>query len=191
MFFFLKGDIMKLSLVATLQVAVSVPILARVKRIDQENFESMMWKARQELELTGPKVDDEYVEKCILALKQYYVVALLDPNNFHAVSDILDPFWHAHILHTKQYVEFCQDVFGEYMHHRPLDHSKTVDVASVRRLYEYTQVVYEQIFTYYDRELFPKEVPDYRLCCCHGRPQNPDIRKHALFSNDPSLVLVG
>lgn len=31
----------------------------------------------------------------------------------------MDEVWHAHILHTKDYMEFCQHVFGGYLHHFP------------------------------------------------------------------------
>ncbi len=27
--------------------------------------------------------------------------------------------WHAHILHTEEYAEFCQNVFGFFLHHHP------------------------------------------------------------------------
>lgn len=32
---------------------------------------------------------------------------------------LADKFWHAHILHTKVYVEHCQNFFGYYLHHTP------------------------------------------------------------------------
>jgi hypothetical protein len=31
----------------------------------------------------------------------------------------IDDMWHAHILHTRKYVAFCEDVFGCYLHHNP------------------------------------------------------------------------
>lgn len=31
----------------------------------------------------------------------------------------MDEVWHAHILHTQDYMEFCQQVFGGYLHHFP------------------------------------------------------------------------
>ncbi|WED43637.1 hypothetical protein [Legionella cardiaca] len=44
---------------------------------------------------------------------------------------ILDKLWHAFILHTDDYVSFCQHYFGEYFHHHiePLgmEHELTPD----------------------------------------------------------------
>lgn len=31
----------------------------------------------------------------------------------------IDEFWHAHILHTESYYEFCKKVFGGFLHHHP------------------------------------------------------------------------
>ena len=31
----------------------------------------------------------------------------------------IDEYWHNHILHTKNYVEDCEHIFGHYLHHQP------------------------------------------------------------------------
>src|SRR5581483_11586611 len=31
----------------------------------------------------------------------------------------IDEFWHNHILHTKNYFNDCQQIFGHYLHHSP------------------------------------------------------------------------
>ncbi len=31
----------------------------------------------------------------------------------------IDEAWHAHILHTDEYQQFCHSVFGYYLHHHP------------------------------------------------------------------------
>lgn len=31
----------------------------------------------------------------------------------------VDAVWHAHILHTEKYWDFCQKIFGYYLHHHP------------------------------------------------------------------------
>jgi hypothetical protein len=36
------------------------------------------------------------------------------------ISDMVDPFWHAHVLDTRLYHAFCTTVAGEYIHHVPL-----------------------------------------------------------------------
>ncbi|MFF2367217.1 glycine-rich domain-containing protein [Streptomyces sp. NPDC058122] len=34
-------------------------------------------------------------------------------------SPLVDDFWHAFLLHTKAYVEFCEQRFGRFLHHQP------------------------------------------------------------------------
>jgi hypothetical protein len=36
-----------------------------------------------------------------------------------APSRMVDRFWHHHILDTKKYIDDCQSLFGEYIHHYP------------------------------------------------------------------------
>ena len=36
-----------------------------------------------------------------------------------AHSPLVDEAWHAHILCTKDYRKFCDDVFGEFLDHTP------------------------------------------------------------------------
>ncbi|MFR9729100.1 glycine-rich domain-containing protein [Saccharopolyspora sp. MS10] len=58
------------------------------------------------------------------------------PGNRLAPSKPVDIGWHAFILHTREYAEFCEQVAGRFIHHVPQDapgasdHSK--DPASVR-----------------------------------------------------------
>lgn len=34
-------------------------------------------------------------------------------------SPLVDDFWHAFLLHTKAYREFCETAFGAFVHHQP------------------------------------------------------------------------
>jgi len=36
-----------------------------------------------------------------------------------APSELVDEYWHMHILDTRKYMEDCQFIFGEYLHHYP------------------------------------------------------------------------
>lgn len=100
--------------------------------------------------------DKSYLDDGVENLKRYYVVALLDPLNKHAVSETVDPFWHAHILHTRDYIKFCEDIFGQYVQHEPLDLDDTAETEEVADLYEYTVDIYEKIFKSVDYNWWPK-----------------------------------
>ncbi len=34
----------------------------------------------------------------------------------------VDEVWHAHLLHTKDYLRDCMRVFGRFLHHEPSEH---------------------------------------------------------------------
>ena len=136
----------------------------------------------------GFETTQEWLDEGVLALKQYYAVALLDPFNRHAVSDAIDPFWHAHILHTKQYAEFCDNVFHHYVHHIPLDHADTQAVGLMRKLYDYTYQVYEDMFGYVNPEFFASQLEDERLVCMHGADDNAEMRRVTKYPAVPALA---
>lgn len=153
----------------------------RVAQIDDEDFSGVERKVREELAKQGIIATPEFLEEGILALKQYYAVALFDPNNQHAVSDVIDPFWHAHILHTKQYMAFGERVFGQYIHHTPLNHADRDEVARVAQLYTYTAEVYRDMFSYVNPDFYPVNLPDVRLICFHNKVYAEAVASRALF----------
>lgn len=175
----------------TLEGIIRAPISPfhseRIRRIDAEDFEPVKKKTAQLLAAQGIIVNDDYLERGILALKQYYAVALLDPNNSHAVSDVVDPFWHAHMLFSQRYSDFSKDVVGVYMHHVPLDHDNRLQLENVGVLYAFTCEVLQRFFTEVDPEFWPTEVGDERLICWHkgnGGVYDPKIYQHALLPAD-------
>lgn len=107
----------------------------------------------------------------IFALKQYYAIAMLDPANGHAVSDVLDPLWHAHMLFSEEYEQFCIEVVGEFMHHTPLLKDDDAMRTKVRALYDYTLDRMHECFSYVDERMWPA-LPDERLICMHKGNQS-------------------
>ncbi len=47
----------------------------------------------------------------------FWLEAKSTPN--HRPSRDVDKIWHAHILHTREYMQDCQEYFGHYFHHTP------------------------------------------------------------------------
>ena len=53
----------------------------------------------------------------IIELENYYTAA---KNGLTGEpSEMIDKAWHAHILNTPMYFNFCQSTFGSYLHHSP------------------------------------------------------------------------
>ena len=57
----------------------------------------------------------------------YYVATLrnLALGRPTAVFRIVDDMWHAHILCTREYAEFCRQEFGRFVHHERLEQDDT------------------------------------------------------------------
>jgi len=171
------------NLMANVRLAMDRFHTERLKLIDEFDYSKVMRKAAEDLREKGVRVDREYLDGGIEALKQYYAVALLDPDNMHAVSEAVDPFWHSHILHTRDYMAYCQQIFGQFIHHSPLDRSDTRQVDRVQKLYAYTYSIYQQMFRRIDSAWWP-EPREARMICTHYRVTDPAVLAHALFSRD-------
>src|SRR6266481_5498476 len=171
-----------LSLLSTIISCKVQPFhLERLAMIDKTDFGGIYRKVMADLAEKNRPLTHEHANEGILALKQYYAIALLDPNNMHAVSDAVDPFWHAHILHTQDYTLFCEKVMGDYMHHDPLDHTNTKRVDAVNRLYQYTINCFDIFFSYVNRDYFPVQLPKHQLVCMHGSSYVSEVTSHGLL----------
>jgi hypothetical protein len=66
----------------------------------------------------------------------------------------VDVAWHAFILHTRAYTDFCESAYGGYLHHDPTPPDKPVGPGGV---FEYlrTRVLMEERYGGLDEELWP------------------------------------
>lgn len=155
----------------TMLETVQVSISDRQRRIFQIIDKSADWekvkaKVKEEMGYQGYQPTGAYLDEGILSLKQYYAVCFLDDNP-HAISDTLDPFWHAHILHTNRYFAFCEDVGIDYMHHRPRDYSNPNEVPVIKRLYVHTHNMFCKCFAYVSPIFMAKYEEETQLVCTH------------------------
>ncbi|MCA9361741.1 hypothetical protein KC906_00040 [Candidatus Kaiserbacteria bacterium] len=157
----------------------------RLAYIDSCDFSRYFDKA-VELDLISGNVDREAI---IFALKQYYAIAMLDPANGHAVSDVVDPLWHAHMLFSEEYAQFCSIVVGEYMHHTPLLKNDDAMRMKVRALYDYTLLRLRECFSHVDERMWPALL-DERLICMHKGNQSIyiDMQAARLFPANLALA---
>lgn len=176
------------TLLGTIKAPVQALHQERLGLIDEADYSGVRRKVREELEKQNIIVTDDFLDEGVLSLKQYYAVALLDPNNEHAVSDVIDPFWHAHILHTKEYAGFCDRVFGHFVHHTPLNHEDLPAVKHVAKLYAHTSKVYKELFNYVNASFYPDAMPEVRLICMHNKVSDEKIREIGLYPEDMALA---
>lgn len=110
---------------------------------------------------------DEWSKKEALAACRYYrnyLYLLLKYDEIEMPpSKEIDEVWHAHILHTEDYQQFCQNIFGYFLHHVPNhDENKQQALTITEDLFEsQTQRLYYQEFGDYIYAIKPLSVKVY------------------------------
>ncbi|HEX9680976.1 MAG TPA: hypothetical protein VGA32_05950, partial [Anaerolineales bacterium] len=77
-----------------------------------------LWFVAERLERKGLLAADEIPES-IREFKRYLALVGLGHRGLAMASPKIDEVWHAFILFTREYADFCQAVFGEFIHHVP------------------------------------------------------------------------
>lgn len=149
-----------MSLLSNIKVSITDEQRVAAMRLENEDFTSVAKRIKKDYDFS-----DKYISEGIEALKQYYVAAILDSKNRHAISTAVDPFWHTHVMFSKEYMQFGIDIFGKYMHHEPLDHDDVARLDLVTKVYEYTRTVYDNLFHVWNKLLTPP-IDAERLCVC-------------------------
>jgi hypothetical protein len=67
----------------------------------------------------NPSWDSEMLTQAQDEYVAYLATCKENPSESFRPSELADKVWHAHILHTRQYVSDCQGYFGYYLHHEP------------------------------------------------------------------------
>jgi hypothetical protein len=58
---------------------------------------------------------------CERELTRYFILGVAFPDSDHGMyGRFVDEFWHTFLVFTMDYVDFCRDVFGRYVHHVPI-----------------------------------------------------------------------
>jgi hypothetical protein len=67
-----------------------------------------------------PELDAAQRSLVAQALRQFFLAYLLGGRKPVAMpSKVVDALWHAFILHTRAYDDFCRQAFGRFLHHTP------------------------------------------------------------------------
>ncbi|KUN81113.1 hypothetical protein AQJ66_24420 [Streptomyces bungoensis] len=68
-----------------------------------------------------PDVDTATARRIVGQAVAFIAASGRQPGQSLAPSELVDYGWHAFILHTAEYSEFCQRVIGRFVHHLPTD----------------------------------------------------------------------
>ena len=151
----------------------------RIAIIEAEDFTPL---ARKVAEETGNH-DPDFLEEGATQLKAYYALCVIDPLNAHGVSAKLDPFWHAHLLHTRDHMDFCDRVFGGYLHHEPLDRTDAAALEDATQTYEYTRQTLQDAYGDLSKTWWVGSKTDINtVICVHYKVADPALNANALFA---------
>lgn len=79
---------------------------------------------------------------CAKLYKNYlFLVKKHLPQNLVPTKEI-DEFWHNHILHTKNYINDCMQIFGFYLHHEPANIASTDETTQLIKDFQNTKQLY-------------------------------------------------
>jgi hypothetical protein len=70
-------------------------------------------------------LDRDAAERIVEQTLAFLVTCARCPDVRLSPSEAVDAGWHAFILHTRDYAEFCDRVAGRFIHHRPNDPGET------------------------------------------------------------------
>ena len=91
-----------------------------------------------------------------VALKQFYAGSALRQGLACAVSRNLDDYWHSHVLHTRDYRDFCEKVVGGFINHNPLDKTDVQETERLVGLYVDTRI---SLLDYFGKDLIEEAFP--------------------------------
>lgn len=83
------------------------------------------------------------------AIEQYLnflCLTWLYPDRLLVPTQLIDQVWHCHILHTRQYRQDCEALFGCYLDHEPHPSSNQLYDQSLQSAFEQTKVLFERHF---------------------------------------------
>lgn len=89
--------------------------------------------------------DEDRLSKAEKSYRRYLILMGLSERSICPSPDV-DEVWHNHILHTKMYVDDCNDIFGKYIHHLPFPKVDGPIPKPHRMMMEYTIAQYEAFF---------------------------------------------
>lgn len=121
-----------------------------------------------------PEIDQPTARRIVGQAAAFIAASGRRPGQSLAPSKLVDYGWHAFILHTVDYAEFCQRVAGRFVHHVPTDENEQIpdgpQAARERTLTAITAAGYTV-----DEELWP----DMAECTqCHdGCSDSPNSGK--------------
>ncbi len=103
-------------------------------------------------------ISEEEAERWFKGALQFLEIASVAGSPI-SPSLTIDEAWHAFILHTRDYAEYCQEQFGRFIHHQP-----TPAEVSNRDNYLLARTIAEERFGDLDETVWPLKAKEVSAC---------------------------
>ncbi len=90
-------------------------------------------------------VPEKDLEEAVLEYRKFLGLVLLGYGKLGMANPMVDEVWHTHILFTRDYLRFCTDVFGGFVHHNPVTTNRPDDGESAMRFARAYNEVYGEL----------------------------------------------
>lgn len=78
-----------------------------------------------------PNLNESQEHRVFEGLRDYFICCAQAQGRFVSMpSQVADDAWHAMILHTRYYQDFCNKAFGRFLHHTPAEAMTTQTMAT-------------------------------------------------------------
>lgn len=150
------------SLFDDLKVEVSEQLRERLSFIDNFDYSPIRMRLHDKLSWTIKQIAEVEFET-----KKFFALTALTHGEYDfSISPECDEFWHALILHTNLYREFCNGAFGHFLDHLP-GLGTEADRANLASDYTRTVEALQQYFTC-DSRYWPAELQCCKRCSCRN-----------------------
>ena len=101
------------------------------RRIDAIRAHPFPQSVRMKFRDARPNLDSSQEHQVFEGLRDYFILCAQAGGRFVSMpSQVADDAWHAFILHTRTYQDFCNKAFGRFLHHTPAEAMSTQTLAT-------------------------------------------------------------
>lgn len=110
--------------------------LALQRRLEAIRAHPFPQSVRMKFRDVRPDLDSAQEQQVFDGLRDYFILCAQARGRFVSMpSQVADDAWHAFILHTRYYRDFCTKAFGRFLHHTPAEamSKQTLATEGIRR----------------------------------------------------------
>ena len=89
---------------------------------------------------------DEEAEKWLDEYRKWVALRRCFEGAYMVPTAVVDEVWHEHIVDTRRYTDFCERVFGRYLHHEPIIDPSENQSKSAKQAFTFTKQMWAKCF---------------------------------------------